>query len=160
LTSYDERLSPPWWTWPAALVLALLVAAQIHSGADGVARSVVPYVVLPLLTVVVMLALSRGRVRVRDGVLHVPGARVALDDISGADPLDREATRRLRGPLAHPLAYSATRPWLPCAVRVALDDPDDDTPYWVVGSRRPHALAAALSPGRHDSGSWTQFMRE
>ncbi|HWB36700.1 MAG TPA: DUF3093 family protein, partial [Rugosimonospora sp.] len=27
---------------------------------------------------------------------------------------------------------------------VVLDDPDDPTPYWIVSSRRPRRLAAAL----------------
>jgi hypothetical protein len=33
-------------------------------------------------------------------------------------------------------------------VAVQLEDPEDDTPYWVVGSRRPEALAAALEQAR------------
>jgi hypothetical protein len=143
--AYDERLVAPWWAWLAGLALSVLVAAQIHSGAEGPARAVVPYVVVPLLALAVLAALSRGRVQVRDGVLHVPGARVSLDEICDVTPLDRQATQRLRGPLADPYAYTATRPWLSRAVRVGLDDPADDTPYWIVGTRRPEALAAALS---------------
>jgi hypothetical protein len=32
-------------------------------------------------------------------------------------------------------------------VRVGLDDPADDTPYWIVGTRQPNELAAALTQG-------------
>jgi hypothetical protein len=144
LRSYDERLAVPWWAWPAALALSVLLAAQVHGGGTGFTRAVLPYIVLPLLTLAGLLALSRGRVQVRDGVLHVPGARVPLAAVGAVTALDAEATRRLRGPVAHPLAYVATRPWLPLAVRVDLDDPDDDTPYWLVGTRHPAELAAAL----------------
>lgn len=146
-TEYDERLVAPWWVWLAAVLLSVLVAAQVHGGADDAARSVVPYLVLPLLALAVVGGLSRGRVQVRDGVLHVPGARVPLDEVCDVTPLDKGDTQRLRGPLADPFAFTSTRPWLTRSVRVALDDPADDTPYWVVGTRRPEALAAALRPG-------------
>lgn len=152
-TAYDERLTAPWWVWLTAVLLSLLVAAQVHGGASGAARSVVPYVVLPLLAIVVVAGLSRGRVQVRDGVLHVPGARVPLDEVCDVTPLDKRETQRLRGPLADPYSFTSTRPWLSQSVRVGLDDPDDDTPYWVVGTRRPEALAAALRPGSAAPGS-------
>ena len=147
-SAYDERLAVPWWVWPAGLALAVLMAAQLHGGGTGFARAVLPYVVLPPLALAGLLVLSRGRVRVADGVLHVPGARVPLSAVGGVTALDREGTRRLRGPVANPLAYVATRPWLPLAVRVDLADPDDDTPYWLVGTRSPQALAEALQSQR------------
>ena len=148
MTSYDEQLAVPWWVWPAGLALSVLMAAQLHGGGSGFSRAVLPYVVLPLLTLGGLLLLSRGRVRVRDGVLHVPGARLPLAAVGGVTALDREATRRLRGPIASPLAFVATRPWLPLAVRVDLADPDDDTPYWLVGTRSPSALVEALRSAR------------
>ena len=147
-TLYDEQLAVPGWAWPAGLALSVLMAAQLHGGGDGFTRAVLPYVALPLLTAAGLLVLSRGRVRVRDGLLHVPGARLPLSAIAGVTALDGEGTRRLRGPVAHPLAFVATRSWLPLAVRVDLADPDDDTPYWLVGTRSPQALAEALRTQR------------
>lgn len=155
---YDERLAPPPLVWLAALLVSLLVAASLHGGAPGL-RAVLPYVVLPLLTLAVLALLSRGRVRVEDGVLHVPGGRIGLEHLSGATPLDREDTRRVRGPLAQQRAFVSTRAWLATAVRVQVEDPQDDTPYWLVGTRRPEQLASALrDPERsrrpdHASGS-------
>jgi hypothetical protein len=142
-SSYDERLAVPWWGWPATLAVSVLLAAQLHSGQPG-ALAVAPYVVVPVLLIGTLLVLSRDRVRVAGGVLHVRGARLPVEVVGGVAALDREQTRRVRGPLADPRAYVVTRPWLPCAVRVVLDDPADDTPYWLVGTRRPQELAAAL----------------
>lgn len=142
-TSYDERWIAPPVVWAAGLLVALVSAATLHAGAGG-ARAVVPYVVLPLVAVAVLLGSSRGRVRVADGVLHVPGARIPLDHLGGVRALDAETTRRVRGPLAQPRAYVATRPWLSTSVQVQVEDPEDDTPYWLVGTRHPEALAAAL----------------
>lgn len=144
---YDERLTAPILWWLGGLAVSGMLAAGIHSGGSG-ARAVVPYVLLPGAVLGVLAALSRARVRVADGVLQVPGARIALSHVGGVTPLDREATRRVRGPLAEPRAYVATRPWLSRAVRVQVEDPQDDTPYWLVGTRDPVALAAALQAER------------
>lgn len=141
--AYDERLVAPPRVWAAGLVVSLIVAATLHGGAGG-ARAILPYAVVPPLVLVVLLLRSRGRVRVDDGVLSVPGARIALGHIGGVTPLDREGTRRARGPSADPRAYVATRAWLPQSVRVQVEDPEDDTPYWLVGTRDPQGLTQAL----------------
>ena len=151
MTTYEERLAaPPVW-WLAGLGVAVLLAAGIHSGGTG-ARAVVPYVVLPAVAAAWLASASRGRITVVDRVLHVPGARIPVDALGGVTPLDPEATRQVRGPLAEPLAFVTTRPWLPAAVRLQVEDPEDDTPYWLVGTRRPQELAAALVAARDVSG--------
>lgn len=144
---WDEQLRVPWWYWPAGLALALLLAAPVHGGAGGV-RAWLPYVVAPVVAAGVLLRASRGRVRVADGVLHVPGARVPVEVLGAVRPLDVELTRRLRGPSADVRAHVATRPWLRRAVQVRLEDPEDDTPYWLIGTRRPEELAAVLDAVR------------
>lgn len=145
--TYDERLVAPPRFWLGGLGVALLVAAGLHAG-EGGARAVVPYVLAPAGALVVLAVMSRGRVRVADGVLHVPGARIPLAHVGSVTPLDREGTRQVQGPLAEPRAFLVTRPWLSGSVRVQVDDPQDDTPYWLVGTRDPAALAAALEAGR------------
>lgn len=141
---YEERLvAPPLW-WLGAAALSLLLAAGLHAGVGG-ARAVVPYVVVPVLVLGALARSSRGRLRVAEGMLHVPGARIALNRVGAVTPLDREGTRQVRGPLAHPFAYVVTRPWLAQSVRLAVEDAEDDTPYWLVGTRDPQALAAAIS---------------
>ena len=150
--SYDERLTAPIWAWPAGVLLALLLAAPVHGGAGG-ARAVVPYVVAVVLALAVLALVSRGRIRVAGDVLHVPGARVPVDVLGAVQALDAEQTRRLRGPTADLRAHVAARPWLRQAVQVRIEDPDDDTPYWLVTTRRPRDLAAVLEAARVQSGS-------
>ena len=141
--AYDERLTAPLWVWAAVLSVAGVSAAALHGGAPGW-RSVLPYAVLLPAAVAGLLWASRGRVRIAGGVLHVPGARIPLDHLGGVTPLTREGTRRVRGPLAEPRAYVVTRGWLSQSVRVQVEDPEDDTPYWLVGTRRAEELTAAL----------------
>ena len=144
MTTYNERWRVPWYWWPSALGLAGLVAAELHSGAPG-SRAVIPYAVLLPLTAVLLAVGSRGRVEVRDGVLHVPGARIPLDHLADGVALDRESLRRQAGPMADRSAFLVSRPWLHSAVRLMVTDPDDDTPYWIVGTRHPDLLLAAVS---------------
>jgi hypothetical protein len=80
-------------------------------------------------------------------VLHVPGARIPVAQLDHGVVLDREAFRQQTGPMADPRAFVVSRPWLRTAVRLMLNDPDDPTPYWVVGTRRPAELLAALRSG-------------
>ncbi len=141
--SYDERLVVPLGWWFGALGISLLLAAQIHGGAPGL-QAVLPYAIGLPLTVVLLLAGSRGRIRVAEDVLRVPGARIGLHHLGEVVVLDRRAMRQQTGPMADRYAFVVSRPWLRTAVRASLIDPDDDTPYWVIGSRRADQLAAAL----------------
>lgn len=140
---YRERWVAPWWWWLSALGLGLLVAAELHGGAAGL-RSWLPYAVVPPLALALLALGSRGRIAVRDGVLHVPGARIELADLDAPVVLDREALRQQTGPMADRRAFVVSRPWLHTAVRVMVTDDADPTPYWVIGSRHPDRLVAAL----------------
>ena len=141
--TYRERWIVPLVWWPCALGLATLVAAELHSGVPGV-RAFLPYAVLVPLTAVLLASGSRGSITVADGLLHVPGARIPIALLADGVALDRESFRAQTGPMADPRAFVVSRPWLHTAVRLTVDDPADPTPYWVVGTRRPAHLLAAI----------------
>jgi len=144
---YSERLSAPWWAWPALLGAAALLAAEIGLGAPG-ARTWVPYAVLLPLAALGLLWVGRIRVAVTGGELRVDDARLPVRFVADAIPLDAAGRRELLGVGADPLAFVVQRPWVPGAVQVLLDDPADPTPYWVISSRHPTQLAAALLAAR------------
>lgn len=143
---FDERLHVPLWWWPAWTALAALLAAVVHGGAGG-PRAVVPYTVALPLTWWLVWRAGRGRVRVAGGLLHVPGARLPLASVGRALPLDAAGVRRLAGSQRHPWSFVVRKGFVPGGVLVELDDPSDDTPYWVVPTRRPADLVAALTRG-------------
>jgi hypothetical protein len=43
-----------------------------------------------------------------------------------------------------PAAFVAVRPWIGPGVQLWLDDANDPTPYWVVSTRHPDQVLAAL----------------
>jgi hypothetical protein len=71
-----------------------------------------------------------------------------LEYVTEVNVLNANAKRALLGPVAERYAFIVQRPWVPGAVRVVLNDPVDPTPYWVVSSRHPAALAEAIVAGR------------
>jgi Protein of unknown function (DUF3093) len=140
---YDERLGVPlrWWAlatmFLASMLLAFLVATPLWVALTGTA-------VLVMLVLVLFLGYGAARISVHDGVLTAGRAHIPLAHVGDVVPLDAEDTRRLAGRDADARAYLLLRPYLRRAVRIGIDDPGDPTPYWLVSTRRPERLAAAL----------------
>lgn len=145
--AYRERLTVPWWTWPVALALAAFLAAEVFLGAPT-ALVWVPYAILVPATAWGLLALGRNVVRVAAGELYVDDAHLPVTYVTEVNVLDPDAKRALLGPVASRYAFIVQRPWIAGAVRVVIDDPADPTPYWIVSSRRPAKLAAAIIAAR------------
>jgi hypothetical protein len=149
--AYRERLLVPWWTWPVALAFAAFLASEVFLGAPT-ALAWVPYVVLLSATTAGLLVLGRIVVRVDGEELHVDDAHLPVRLITEVNVLDPEAKRAVLGPVAERYAFVVQRPWIGSAVRIVIDDPEDPTPYWIVSSRQPAKLAAAIVAARDTAG--------
>ena len=140
---YDERLGVPlrWWAlatmFMASILVAFLVATPLWVAVSGTG-------VLTLALLALFLGYGAARISVTDGVLTAGRARISLDHVGEVRALDADQTHRLAGRDADARAFLLLRPYLRRAVRIAIDDPADPTPYWLVSTRRPDRLAAAL----------------
>ena len=141
--SHHERLSVRlrWWVQGTMLVATFWLAFVVATPAL-VAWSATVF----LLLVMAGLFLGYGspRVDVEDGWLRAGRARIEGEFLGGAEPLDPAETRRVAGPGADVRAYLLLRPYLKRSVRVTVRDERDPTPYWLVSSRDPEHLAAAI----------------
>lgn len=140
---YAERLGVPlrWWVQGTMLVATLWLAVVVAT------PPVVAWVVTALALAGLALAfLSYGsaRVTVSDGRLHAGKARIDLRHVGEVTTLDADGMRRQAGQDADARAYLLLRPYLKRGVRVEITDPADPAPYWLISSRRPDRLAAAL----------------
>jgi hypothetical protein len=141
---FAETLRVPlrWWVqatmFLASIWLAFVVAlpAAVAWTATGV---------LTLLVLALFLGYGAAAVRVHDGQLHAGRATIPVAFLRDPVALDAETTRRLVGVEADARAYLLLRPYLKRAVKVTVTDPADPVPYWVVSTRRPEELVAALS---------------
>lgn len=147
MTTYSERLtvSLRWWVqatmFLATVWLAFIVA--MPAWAAWTATVVAVAIVYGLF-----LVMGAARIRVVDGVLHAGPAHISTDLIGPAEPLDKDATRRVLGAEADVRAFLLTRPWLRRSVRIPIEDPADPTPYWLLSTRHPRRLAEALEAQR------------
>lgn len=150
--AYSERLHVPlrWWVQAtmllASLWLAFIVAMPAWAAWSGTG-------VLVLITFGLLSWVGNTRIAVRDGVLYAGPAHISTDLLGPVEPLDAEQTRRVHGVDANARAFLLTRPYLKRSVKVTLADPADPTPYWLVSTRHPNELAAAVSGARPTSPS-------
>ncbi|MGZ5403285.1 MAG: DUF3093 domain-containing protein [Nocardioides sp.] len=151
-TPYAERLTVPlrWWVQGTMLVASLWLATVV--ALPPVLAWLVAGAALGLL-VALLLGYGSARIEVSDGVLRAGRARIELDHLGPATPLDADAARRLAGVDADARAYLLLRPYLKRAVRVDVTDPADPAPYWLLCTRRPDELAAALAGLTPSGGS-------
>ncbi|WP_338673392.1 DUF3093 domain-containing protein [Streptomyces sp. SCSIO 30461] len=144
--SYDERLTAPrsWWAITAlaalsgGLVLLPLGPVAMLAGLIGVGA----------LAAAAVSSYGSARVRVVAGSLVAGDARIPVEALGEAEVLDTDEARAWRSYKADPRAFMLLRGYVPTAVRVAVTDPDDPTPYAYVSTRHPQALVDALDAAR------------
>lgn len=140
---YQERLHAPlrWWVQGTMLVASAWLAAAVAMPTSGALA--VAAVGLALMAAF-LLGYGGARIEVGDGMLRAGRAAIETTLLGEATPLDAEATRRQAGVQADARAYLVLRPFVKTAVRVDVADAADPTPYWLLSSRHPRALASAL----------------
>jgi hypothetical protein len=138
---FSERLWPSPWGWLLAPGLGTGVVISLVPVGLPVAVAVGAVVAAAVLA---GLVAASPRIEVAGGQLRAGRARIPLTLLGGASWATGEEARQERGPSLDARAYLCIRGWVDPVVRVELDDPADPTPYWLVSTRRPAELVAAL----------------
>lgn len=138
---YLERLSVPvaWW------LLAVPTVVTLGGYFFEVLNDPWPLVIMAGLgafSAVALLLLGRPRIEMTGQVLTAGGSELQLSSVTQVIALDERQTARLRGPRADPAAYLYSRPYLKQSVYLAVSD--QRVPYWLIGTRHPAELAAAV----------------
>jgi len=138
---FSERLwlGPLGWFGVLALAGCLGLAALPVDALLALVVAVVAAVAL-----VVLAFATTTTVSVTGGELHAGDAHIPLTLLGEVRELEADELRAELGPRLDARAHLCMRGWIHRAVRVELVDPADPTPYWIVSTRRPDALAAAL----------------
>lgn len=143
---YDERLTVPHSWWAMAVGMGV-----------GLALVLFPFGPLPMLgglvagAALAMMAVSSygsARIRVVAGSLVAGKARIPLTALGEAEVLDRAEAVAWRSYKADPRAFMLLRSYVPTALKVAVTDPEDPTPYVYLSTRSPQRLADALAAVR------------
>ena len=168
---YHERLWVPVSWWLLGLVVIVILAAELAAGFGELAVAAI-YAILLGGVAAMLLSWSRPRVEVAGGELIAGRARLPLAVAGEVTALDRAQTRAIIGPRADPAAFILIRPYLREAVYVEVTEPGAGavrrqrlrwrrwrlhrettepaagTPYWLVATRHPAELAAAINSAR------------
>jgi hypothetical protein len=118
--------------------MAALVFAPVDS-----TLALVMGIVVGAAIVGVLIALSPV-VEIDDGILRAGAARIEVDYLGEPVAALGMQARDARGTGLDPRSWMLIRGGIDGVVTVAVTDPDDPTPSWVVSSRTPDRLAAAI----------------
>lgn len=123
----------------AAVVSAVAVALGIALALVGAA---------PVVEVVAEGPGEQGDPGEEGPTLRAGGAAIALARLGDVHELDAEGMRAILGPRADARSFLVHRSWVRPGVAVVVEDERDPTPLWVLSTRRPDELAAALRSGQ------------
>ena len=145
MTDYRERVWPaPWVYLATALVIpaSLLVFLPINLLAGAITAAVLYGGCLALL------AYGAPVLRIGDGVFSAGRARLPLSAIGAVTAHEGEDATLERGRHLDARAWLLIRGWVSPVVKVEVSDPEDPTPYWLISTRRPHEIVAAMEAAR------------
>lgn len=148
---YRERLGVPirWWAQGTMALATLWIAMVVVSDeAPWLAATLAFALITFALLALFLIWYGDARIKVEDGRLRAGRAQIDLSYIGEVTSLDAKQTWQVSGPEADVRAFLLLRPYLKRAVQVEIVDADDPTPYWLLSSRRPDALAQALRAAR------------
>lgn len=103
--------------------------------------------------VVVLLVIGSPTIQVTETEIIAGRAQLPLTLVGEvAAYRDAQATEQ-RGPKLDARAWLLIRGWISPVVRIEVTDPADPTPYWVVSTRNPDALVAAIVGARSSNSA-------
>jgi hypothetical protein len=138
---YRERLGPSLWILVSAAVagpMAALVFAPIDTTLALVIGAVVG------VAVVALLVLGSPVVAIENRVLRAGRAHIDVALLGDPAALTGEEARTARGAGLDPRSWHLIRGGIDAVVVVPVIDPDDPTPAWVISTRTPDRLVAAV----------------
>jgi hypothetical protein len=147
MRSYTERLRVPASWWLLGMLSAVIFASTAWAG-FSVLVAIASYVVFCGGCAAALLIWSHTTIEVSNGELRVGASTLPLAVAGEVAALDEARTRALRGPSADPRAFLMSRPYLKLAVYIEVTGEHHNRPYWLIGTRRPAELAAAIERSR------------
>ncbi|MGZ0710813.1 DUF3093 domain-containing protein (plasmid) [Coraliomargarita sp. W4R53] len=140
-SEYRERLGPSLWVLVSAAVVApmmALVFAPMDTTLALVMGAALGVGVIALLLGLAPVVLTE------KNVLRAGRAHIATEFLGEPVIYSGDEARHARGPGLDPRSWHLIRGGVDSVVVVPNIDPDDPAPAWVISSRTPERLAAAI----------------
>lgn len=139
--TFQERLWPSTGFFLATLLIipAMTVLFMPFSFGNGIYVGIGLYI---LIAVIFMLGAPK--VTVTQTHLHAGRGKIERKFLGEAIALDRIAYRQAIGRKLDARAFLAMNGWVKTGVKVTVTDPADNTPYWIISTRKPQQLVESL----------------
>lgn len=142
---YRERLRVPLWWHPLGIAVAVLLGAELAPALLRYPAAALGAVVGCVVLVEVSLwRVGWGLVEIADGRLRAGELRLPVSAVSAVAVLEPAAPRRPEAAGC----YRFQRGWIGATLRVEVRDDPGEPPVWLISTRRPAALLAALVAAR------------
>lgn len=142
LIKFREVLRPPLWLMAFIYFLALSLGIAIWAAMNTIA-AVIVMTPLTLATVAIYfiasLVIEIDENELRVGKAHIDKKFCGEVRVLTPAQMSLQRTRE-----ADPAAYLAIRFWTAHGVKIEINDDRDQTPYWLITSKRGEKLAQAL----------------
>ena len=140
---FREVIRAPFWliAFIYFLFLSLVVAVW---AALGNQPAFMTWVVSTVLIVLIALKTTL-IIEVDEKELRAGPAHIELKYVGKVTALDSKQMGRLRTRDADPASFLIFRFWRSTGVKVEINDPRDQTPYWLITSKRNNELAELLN---------------
>lgn len=145
--THRERLTAPLSWWLSAVMFAI-TCGWIIVVISSWTPAIVTFVLVLALVGSMVSRYGALTIESDDRGLRAGPALLAPAFVGPAEPLHRAEYRARLGVDADVRAHLVTRPYVDRGVLVPVEDPADPTPYWLVSSRHPDELAAAINAHR------------
>ncbi|MDH6237342.1 DUF3093 domain-containing protein [Cryobacterium sp. CG_9.6] len=142
---YREKLWASAWSFiVTALVIpaSILVLAPINMQAGYVTAAVL------YGGCVTLLVIASPVIRVENGLITAGPATISVDLVGEAMPFSGTEASQERGPRLDVRSWMLIRGWVGPVVKIPITDETDPAPYWLVSSRHPEKLVAAINESR------------
>jgi hypothetical protein len=140
---FREVIRTPFWLLAFIYFLFLSLVIAVWA-AIGNQPALLTWVASTLILVLIVQK-SALTIEVDDKELRAGPAHIELKYIGQVTALDSREMGRLRTRDADPASYLIFRFWRSTGVKVELKDPRDQTPYWLITSKRNTELAEILN---------------
>ena len=140
---FKEVLRPP--IWVLAFIYFLLLSLVIAIWAAFDTTTTIGAFVAATIAIIYLAFAMRSTISVDGKELRIDRAHIDIKYLGDVKILDSSAMRLLRTRDADPAAYLAIKFWVPTGVKIAVVDPRDPTPYWLITSKRGEEIAALLN---------------
>ena len=142
LINFREVIRPPLWLMAFIYFLALSLGIAIWAAMN----TIIAVIVMALLTAATILIYFTSTlvIEIDEHELRVGKAHIAKKFCGEIEVLTPAEMSLQRTREADPAAYLAIRFWTAHGVKIEVRDERDQTPYWLVTSKRGVALTQAL----------------